>query len=294
MRWFSKPVALAGLAALLALAACQPMPKPFARDSGAVNPLLALPDSLGVLVLPVDGVSPVEGRILADRMADALLRREIPASTAASNRRSYRLHGRLDGWSGGKGTLVWDLYDHSGKRLGTETQRIDAAERAKPPVKFGDPVAARIVALIQKTGAPPAPPPPVVARKVFVPAVEGAPGDGGRSLQNAMRIALTRVGFSVVDKAEKDAFTVQGRVTMGRTVGPRRAIAIAWSVRHPGGGEVGTIRQRNMVPPAAVQGAWGDMAHAIALNAVDGVRALLRRAAASKPAARNGAAAPPS
>lgn len=284
--------AIAALTALLALAACQPMPRPFARASNAANPLLDLPDAAGVLVMPIEGVSPADSRRLAQRMAEALHSQDIPASIANSNRRSYRLRGKLRPMAvdrgGGRKALVWDLYDRAGKRVGSETQPLDPPPdpRPNPPtgrnraVSLDDTVALaapRIGAMITRARAQPVKP-PSGAVSVFVPPVAGAPGDGSRALQNAMRIALRRTGMRVMEAAAKDGFAVKGTIKLGPVAAGRRRIAIRWSVRRPGGGEVGAVDQKNTVPAAAVEGAWGDMAHLIALNAAGGVSDLLRRA----------------
>ncbi|MBM3488260.1 MAG: hypothetical protein FJX67_16770, partial [Alphaproteobacteria bacterium] len=54
MRWYS------GLALLAVIAAgCQPMPRPFGNENAVKrNPLLALADRGGVVVLDVDGAPP--------------------------------------------------------------------------------------------------------------------------------------------------------------------------------------------------------------------------------------------
>lgn len=272
------------LLALLLAAACQPMPRPFARDGNASNPLLDLPDAAGVLVAPVEGVSPAESRRLARKMAEALHRQNIPASVANANRRSYRLRGKLRTMSAGRGggqrALVWDLYDRAGKRVGSKTQPLSTPSARNRAVSLDDYVALaapQIGALITRARARPAEAPPG-AVSVFVPPVAGATGDGPRALQNAMRIALRRTGMRVLDTAAKDGFAVKGTVKLGPVAAGRRRIAIRWSVHRSGGGEIGAVDQKNTVPAAAVEGTWGDMAHLIALNAADGVSDLLRRA----------------
>src|SRR5882757_8616037 len=85
---------IVALVALLLLAACQPLPHPFAHDTPPPNsPILTPPDSAGIMVEPVAGAPEPTAHDLAAAMAKALRDDDVPASTNASNRGSYRLAG---------------------------------------------------------------------------------------------------------------------------------------------------------------------------------------------------------
>src|SRR5690349_17272248 len=95
------------LAALLlvALAACQPLPQPFAEDRPAADsPVLRLKDAAGVFVEPIDGAPQA-----SEAMAEALRKAGTPASTTAHNRASWRLRGRSDG-----SAVLWQLVSPEG------------------------------------------------------------------------------------------------------------------------------------------------------------------------------------
>src|ERR1700722_14648414 len=78
----------------LLAAACQPVPHPFAdAPLRPDTPALSPPDSAGIIVLPVARAPEPAAGELAEAMASALRDADVPASTTAHNRRSYRLLG---------------------------------------------------------------------------------------------------------------------------------------------------------------------------------------------------------
>jgi hypothetical protein len=236
---------------LLGLASCQPIPQPFADDRPpADSPILRLRDGAGIYVNPVENAPQA-----AETMAEALRKAGTPASTTAANRASWRLSGRSDG-----GTVLWQLLSPEGAVVGEARD------------------AARIAALVQD--------PPVAQRDpgkpvLVVPPVEGAPGDGARSLPRAMRAALRDAQIETAEGAEEGKWVVAGRVALESAKGRQQHVRIVWRVRRPDGRELPAIVQENDVPAGSLDGAWGDIAWAVASAAAEAIVPLIEKAAGS-------------
>ena len=65
--------------AILLVAACQPVPRPFEHDRSEANELLRLTDTRGIVVLPVADAPPDTAHRLADEMVASLIDLGIPA-----------------------------------------------------------------------------------------------------------------------------------------------------------------------------------------------------------------------
>jgi hypothetical protein len=281
------------LAVLLLLAGCQPLPQPFADDRPPPgSPLLTLKDSAGIKVEPVIGAGGEAGPRLAEAMAAALRDQDVPASTDAENRAGYRLIGSVvekklpDGRAAVD--LAWELLGPDGSRAGSSTQHAEAPAAAwwggdeavlASIAKGGAP---KIAALVQDEApaeAPSAAPPMVVVREV-----EGAPGDGSKSLTRAMTTALKMAKYGIADEAaakkegDGQAFVVAGRVDVTRPIDGKQQVKIVWSVLTAAGSEIGKVNQENAVPAGSLDGRWGDIAYAVATAASDGVVAILEKA----------------
>lgn len=136
--------------------------------------------------------------------------------------------------------------------------------------------------------AAPTPPPavtPVSARTtaalpqadqiaVVVPAVVGAPGDGNGSLSGALQRELTRQGVTLMDRPGA-SYRVEGKVTLGAAKDGKQPIQIDWRVRDPQGKSLGTVSQKNEIPPGSLDGQWGKTADAAAGAAAQGILKLL-------------------
>ena len=95
-------VAAHGVAvAVLSLAACQPLPHPFADDVPKPgSPMLTLRDSASVAIAPLQGGPQATAEKLAPAMAKALQDRDIAASDRTASVASYQLDGRIRGCPG--------------------------------------------------------------------------------------------------------------------------------------------------------------------------------------------------
>lgn len=110
----------------------------------------------------------------------------------------------------------------------------------------------------------------------IVPAVSGAPGDGGVSLTAAIQRELQRSGVRLTPTAAPgSAYRVEGVVKLGAADKGRQPIQIDWNVKDPNGKKLGTVSQKNKIPAGSLNGAWGATANAAAAAATQGILKLL-------------------
>ena len=281
--------AVTAIAALLA--ACQPLPHPFADDvPRRGSPILVLRDSASVTIAPIDGAPRATAEKLGPAMASALQQREIAASDKTASIDSYELHGRIEEMppSGDNVALVavWQLRDPSGESLGERTERLEAPARdwqqgAEDTVaRLAAASADRVAALLQDE-------PPTEAEvgghtRLLISGVEGAPGDGGESLPRAITEILKRQDVAIVTDPQATAdLVLDADVVVAKPKAGKQNVKIVWRVRRKDGGEVGTVGQENDVPAGLLDGAWGDVAYMVAASAQDGIMQLVSRGAPS-------------
>lgn len=275
------------LALLFCLAACQPLPHPLADTATSPgSPALSPPDSVGIMVLPAAGAPAPAAAAVAAAMAKALREADVPASTTAHNQRSYRLLATAQEKPLGEGrsavTLDWQLETASGRAVG---RHADTVEAPSTVWQQGDPaLAARLAAAAAPSiatlveGDAPRPEPgsePVV----MVRGVDGAPGDGGRTLPQAIGNALARAHVPVIATPPgKTGFILSGRVQMSPPTAGKQHVKVSWLLARPDGSPVGRVDQQNDVPAGSLDGAWGDVAYAVATAAAPGIERLIEQA----------------
>jgi hypothetical protein len=270
-------------------AGCQPVPHPFAdladRPAAAA---LSPRDSAGILVLPVAGAPDPAAAALAAALADALRQGDVPASTDAGNRGSYRLESHASDEALGAGrarvTLAWALKGADGSALGHGEATREAAGAAWAE---GDPgLAAALAGDAARAIAPlvigDAPLPVVaVAPMVAVRGVTGAPGDGGTALARAIGTALDQAGIEVGGADAR--FALSCVVAVSPPQGGQQLVTVHWVLALPEGREVGHVNQQNTVPAGSLDGAWGDVAYAVAGAAAPDIAELIERAQQAAP-----------
>ncbi|MGH7100266.1 MAG: hypothetical protein ACREE4_21825 [Stellaceae bacterium] len=281
------PAAAVGL-----LAACQPLPHPFADDApkpGAA--ILALPDSTSIWVAPVVGTPQATAQRLAAAIAKALRHRQIAASDNAAGFTSNVLHGRIQEMpaSGGAAAVVarWRLDNAKGRFLGERAARIPGKAAAWETGEAGAVTrlatvsAEELVSLIEG-GPPPAEAKAKVAQtRLQIAPITGAPGDGAQSLARAIAEVLKRPGLTLVaGPAAKPDLVLDAAVTVGKPAAGKQHIRIVWRLRRADGKEVGTVGQENDVPAGLLDGAWGNVAWSVAVAAEGGIAQLVARAPA--------------
>lgn len=278
---------LFSLAAAALVAACS-IPQPFQSDT--LSPLTAPGVRAGLVVAPVEGAT--DGALFAEAVADALVDQDLAASTQPIPGPSYRLTGRALSEEGDAVRLEWEIEDPARGFAGAIAQSIPSeqlpdwrAGNARLYRTLAKSAAEEIAALLAESAAV-APEQPLI----LVPEVEGAPGDGPRTLQRSMAYVLDQRGLKVTERIMPDetpTLVLRGVMTV-KTQDDRAQIAIAWTLTRPDGSSVGAVNQANEVPAALLQGAWGDIAFAIADAAADSVAELV----ANAPHADSGATPP--
>jgi hypothetical protein len=117
------------LFAALLVAACQPLPHPFAHDVPPPgSPLMSLPDSVSLSVAPVRGAPRGTAQRLAAAMASALQHRQVAASAETASIVSDELSGVIEEAPAAGGSPVsviarWRLADAKGRVIGARSAR---------------------------------------------------------------------------------------------------------------------------------------------------------------------------
>lgn len=170
------------------------------------------------------------------------------------------------------------LAEAAARLVGPALPAFAAAERALVPVPSGEPEG-----LAEGSAAAAPPPPPsalAVLPSVAVPPAEGSPGgaEAGEVLAAALRAVLRDVGVPLAPGADRAGAVVVATVTLKPVPAEQRDfIRVVWSVRDPGGAEIGQVAQENLLPRGYAEQNWADLSYLIAGAAVDGVVPLLRR-----------------
>ncbi len=113
----------------------------------------------------------------------------------------------------------------------------------------------------------------------IVPVVTGAPGDGNTALAAAIQRELSRQGLAVGNRP--GAYRIEAQVVLGALKDGRQPIQIDWRVRDAQGKSLGTVSQKNEIPPGSLDGPWGKTADAAAAAAAQGIIKLLPQPRAS-------------
>ncbi len=294
---FSAVLLFLGFWLLGLLAACQPLPHPFAADAPKPgSPILAIKDSTSIWIAPVAGTPRATARKLAAAIAEVLQDRQIAASERTAALNSEVLRGRIQEMPAEHGqaavVALWQFENAKGRLLGERTVRMtgtaaDWQEGKDGAVtRFAAASADQLVSLVEG-GAPPAAA-KVRQTRLQLGAITGAPGDGDKALARAIALVLKRPDLAIVTKlSDKPDFVLAATVTLGRPQGGKQHVAIVWRLSRAGGGEIGTVAQQNDVPAGLLDGPWGNIAWTIAEAAEEGILQLVAHAA---PAAKSGAA----
>jgi hypothetical protein len=290
------------VAAVLLLAGCGDLPRPFMGRPGATAlrlaqpppPRLAVPAPAAAL-LP-DGAS----RAYAEAVVAALQAREVPAEAGAAEKGDWRLVITAE-LHGDKVVPSFAVEDPAGKPQGsTDGPPMDAAawsqgapEAMRAAGTAAGPAIATLLTRIEAVRRQSDPnsllnrPPRVVVNDVT-----GAPGNGNRELTRQMRRLLPELGEMVQDKPEGADFAVTGQVVTAPAAPGNLRVEVSWTVNDAQGRELGKVVQLNEVPKGTLDGLWGDVALVVAQQAAEGVRSVMDRATGPRPSAA-GAAAPP-
>lgn len=238
-----------------------------------------------VAVAPPDGPALPMARLLAEAAARSLTKRGIPAHALKNAENSpgdavYLLRGRavrnLDDARVRYTVLIhWTLIDRKGVVVGRTVQGVATPWRQW---EYGDPKVIRfvgrgvvqpVVAMIDARRKAMLPSEPLGAGFIFS-GVDGAPGDGNRTLSQAMIAALRARDILITSDPRQAAFSIHGQVRVVRQ-GARDHVTIVWRVRTVSDQRVGQAVQDNTIAVGALDGAWGSKADMIAKAGARGI-----------------------
>lgn len=178
-------------------------------------------------------------------------------------------------------TLDWQLRNAADRIVGRGTARSDGTDTAWEHGKDGLPAALAHDAApaIARLVAGDAPPPAAnVAATLKVARVSGAPGDGSASLARAIAAALGRAGVDVASGGGRARFTLSCQVETAPVPNGQQRVVVRWVLAAANGATIGQVAQQNTIPAGTLDGAWGDIAYAVAGAAAPGIAQLIERA----------------
>jgi hypothetical protein len=285
--------------ALLAMAACGDLPQPFRGNPGGMAGRLAVPPPYRLAVPPPEAamLTATESEAFARAVAEALLKREVPAVAEAPLPLDWRLavDMRLEG---NRVVPRYALFDPDGAPQGVaEGSAIPARDWARPNAGLFTEVAndgARRAAdlLLRAEAARKSSSPSALAAsgppRLYLLPVRGAPGDGNESLTARMREALGDNGILAQDVADGAGYAADGRVNVVPAARGMQRVEILWIISRRDGQELGRVLQMNEIPAGLLNRHWGDIAFAAAAEAAGGVQRVIENAGGMP--AREGAA----
>lgn len=277
------------LTLIAGLAACQPLPQPFQTDgrSRAANTLLRPVGETSMFVAPVAGLPDAEGKVLAEALAVALAEKDIPASTTARSRLSSVLTVTLEPRGTGDTAWSWTERHPDNSQEGQAAQPLGIA-----PGRMSDPasvkqaaktMAAGISARLNEALAATAPAETGPA-KLAVKECTGAPGDGNRSLRQAMRELLILGGQPPLPDPAGADFVIGCEVKVWQDGPNSERVAIEWVLLDQAGSRLGEVKQGNRIPRGQLAQAWGNTAHIIAQGGWQGLSEIIETRRRGKPA----------
>jgi len=266
---------LLALLALLAVAACQPLTRPFEDQAKEANELLTLANRGGVVVMPVEGAP--DPSAFAEAVAEELRRLDVAATTRTGGSSNLRLSGRaqvVGTADGGRDELAlrWNLTRANGALVGGSPAnwRVPSDGWAAASPETMRAVAAlaapELIDMIEG-GRPTTQSGPALV----VWAVDGAPGDGAVSLKAALERSLKRAGYRVLSDLADDSLVVSGAIRVQPAGSGRQRVNIVWAILGSDGAELAQIEQENVVNAGLLDGPWGEIARQIATAAIDGI-----------------------
>jgi len=275
------------LTLIAGLAACQPLPQPFQTDgrSRAANTLLRPVGETSMFVAPVAGLPDAEGKALAEALAAALAEKDIPASTTARSRLSSVLTVTVE-QRGPEAAWSWSERHPDNSQDGQPAQPLGLGLAG-----LGQPAAMKQAAKTMATGisgrlnevlaaSAPAETGPA---KLAVKECTGAPGDGNRSLRQAMRELLILGGQPPLPDPAGADYVIACDVKVWQDGPNSERVAIEWVLQDAAGSRLGEVKQGNRIPRGQLAQAWGNTAHIIAQGGWQGLSEIIETRRRGKP-----------
>lgn len=231
----------------------------------------------GILVLPVEGMAPGPGGALAEAVADALRKVDIPAHATRELYGAHHLRTVVE-TNAGMSTVHWSLIPPTGEVvsvLDSTVQLADSGVNSSQMTQLARKVAEAVSPHLRTPGAP-----KTFGLAVAVQPISSAPGDGAQTLPVALRSALRDAGLRLTEAgaggiAQSDAIRITGKVTLSPLGLAQENVWISWRVSAPDGAEIGVVDQRNQIPKGQLDGNWGQLAALIADGAKEGILQLV-------------------
>ena len=252
--------------------ACQPIPRPFQPFEKTVSlDGTAIERNHSLLLGRVEGASAELESNLLTSLAAELEALGILSSRTASNRGSMTLWGSLTKQQDHEIQISWKILDPGGEIAAIFEQRYVIREGLLKELSQN--AASRVQSLLVDNsevwlGGP-------TRFVVFLPPVDGAPGDGNSSLTDAMRSSLTYLDIDVITELQENMMSVLGSVAT-TTLNETELIEIRWSLIAYDGEEIASVTQSNSVPRGTLDGRWGNVAKAIAEAGAQDIALLIR------------------
>ena len=284
-------VLIAAIVSSVALAAvsCGPVPKPFKVRPETGPPALSARDTAGgVRVAVLEGPAAPMARLLSKSVAEDLVVRGIPATTEGGEALRYTLRGRVEelspGTMAGKVARIhWSLTERNAEPFFTFSQDVEGSDfdwqwGSPRVIKKVGANAARLIAEAVEPEDETLKSVQAVSAGVWIQPIQGAPGDGDKSLTRAMRYALMGAKIAVTSERPAARHLLSGQVRVAPPRGGDQNVEIRWTIAYPNGGQAGIAVQRNAVPAGTFDGRWGETAALIAAAAVGGIKDVLDQA----------------
>lgn len=273
---------------LLLLAACGGLPQPFFGNPGAIGSRLAEPppSRLAVPTPAQSLLSDAGGDAWAKATAAALANEALPASHAAVRKGDWTLALSAD-MRGPNVQPSYAVIDSTGTPQGTaQGAPVPASSWARNDPAVLQAAAAQaapaIDALLTRIQAARLHNDPNSLQnrpaRVFVSGVNGAPGDGNRSLAAQIGLKLTTYGIVVQDTAAGADYKLRCEVRTAPATAGMLRVELQWVV-DDARGERGRVVQLNDLPANSVEPYWGDVAVVAAEQAAGGIKDVLFNAA---------------
>ncbi len=196
----------------------------------------------------------------------------------------------LSACAGGQGAIVsnpllappWEALVRAGP--GAENE-IDLETLNGPEKTPAQQPPTDIAAAPPETAAPVEPAPPkksqdpdaVAIKAVAVPPVKGGNAKGNGELTFAMRDALQKAGWPVLEQPRSDAISIEGSVKVSKPKDGKQQVTLIWEVKTPQGRSLGDLRQSNEVPAGSLEQGWGENAEYATQAAAEGIFKLIEK-----------------
>jgi len=257
------------------------------RNQRMLNPLLTV--TTVVVEIP-KGMKADLGPDLQSKIIRAFEDRDI-AAQPSSTLPSWTVRGRhagtfrADPKSVPTSVIIWRVYDKENVKQGqfTSTYTGQTAADVVPRLsEQADLVSKQVLEFLSSAGDPgvasaSADPQGADRLEVSIGSIYGATGDGGVSLSNALKTALTAKGARVTEGPPAVGWRVECVVTISALSATEDRVQLVWKLLDPDNKEAGTLTQENPVPKGRLGKKWGDVASYAAEAAADGIWQILQQ-----------------